>query len=129
MTLFEPVFILVIILGGAISGAVATKYWGPYFGILAGFVGLFLPPALAFGVYYILDRRFRNRPVYPMCENGVCKSDDYKIVEGSDNKSYCVCKCCKKYTLWGARFYRVCDDGHLEPYKVQTLGGGWEDDV
>ena len=114
-------------------GYICGKALGTYFAVPGWIAGFVLGCALAVAAYYallrLLDLWYRWRPLRPVCREGKCSSDDYKLLDCSEGRAVFFCRCGTKYVKTRNRFGEILDDGSVRPYMKRTgILSRWQED-
>ena len=126
MTLFELlVFIVNVWVGVSIAFPVAAKamqHWGRVPGIACGVLAFLLGFGIAICFWLALGKLLSLwhiwRPLRPVCKNGKCKAEDYKIINVSAGSTVWICKCGDEYIRKGRTFMYINENGVFEPYMI-----------
>jgi len=130
MSMIEVGFLLMCAVLAAVGWVVGTHFWTEwYYRLLSAIIVGCIPIALSTAIRLSEAIRLKRRPPYPVCENGCCRWEDYRIVKSDRVDVELVCKCGKRYVKSDQRFQRLLEDGGRQPYKVLKPGHQWVDDV
>ncbi len=124
---------LAVLVGIIWVGCICGKALGAYFGVpgwIAGFVlGGALVPAVCYVLRRLLDLWHRWRPLRPICREGNCSSDDYKLLDCSEERAVFLCRCGIRYVQTRNRFGEILDDESVRPYmKRSGILSRWRED-
>lgn len=114
---------------------VVAAVWAGFamFGIVGGAVGAMVGVAslLLFyrGIGTALSLWHERHPLRPVCKNGVCRADDYELVEAQRDFLAFRCRCGIRYIHKQRQFLEILPDGTPKRFMRKKAGfGGWEPD-
>ncbi|MCG8405814.1 MAG: hypothetical protein MI923_11510 [Phycisphaerales bacterium] len=124
ITLIELLFTIVALLFG-IAGATlfANRFDGNWARPLGCFSGCFVFVLLVFLLSFLKTRLVDGIPYIPICRNGQCHRDDYRI-DTKEDRACWTCKCGDSYERVGRRFV-LLEEKNERHYLIWHPMKGW----
>ena len=127
MSTFSWILLFLFAVFSYFGGKLLSHYYG-----LPGWILGVLAGSSLFVLAHLLVMYYINKwlPIHPICKNGVCTSDDYRIVKYNEGDGTCIfrCECGTRYFQNLPYFKEMLSDGSLKAYMKRTRWHRWETD-
>ncbi|KKN85652.1 hypothetical protein LCGC14_0276350 [marine sediment metagenome] len=128
MSIINMALVLLTAICAFIIAALMAEIWG-----LGEYIGISLVIVIYLclvGILTLIQSTLHSRrPPRPVCEDGQCHWNDYRLVGCHSGNLVWKCRCGNKYAKSGKRFLKLREDGRRRPFMV--IGGHhrWEPDT